>query len=117
RSGRQFVVIATGSGPDATLAAFSLPFGRPTTSAAPPPAAAPQTIDAPTAFASVCGPCHGRTGRGGSAPNLVPMTGDTNGVLAIVREGIGQMPPISTGEVSDEQVVQIVEYLRALARP
>ena len=47
RSGRQFVVIATGSGPDATLAAFSLPFGRPTTSAAPPPAAAPQTIDAP----------------------------------------------------------------------
>jgi mono/diheme cytochrome c family protein len=45
------------------------------------------------------------------------MTRDANGVLAIVREGIGQMPPISTREVSDEQVVQIVEYLRSVGRP
>ena len=45
--------------------------------------------------------------RSGSA--LVPMTRDANEVLAIVREGIGQMPPISTREVTDEQVVHIVD--------
>ena len=37
-------------------------------------------------------------------------------VLAIVREGNGQMPPMSMREVTDEQVRQIVEYLRSLAR-
>jgi mono/diheme cytochrome c family protein len=116
RSGRQFVVIATGSGPDATLAAFALRSGRTTAapSSAPLQAAAPE---AAATFANVCAPCHGRTGRGGLAPSLVPMTRDVEETLAIVREGNGQMAPISTREVTDEQVRKVVEYLRSLGRP
>jgi mono/diheme cytochrome c family protein len=47
----------------------------------------------------------------------VPMTRTANEVLAIVREGIGQMPQVSTRELSDQQVLQIVDYLRSLGRP
>jgi hypothetical protein len=35
-------------------------------------------------------------------------------VLGIVREGTGQMPPISTTELSDAEVTAIVEHLRAV---
>jgi quinoprotein glucose dehydrogenase len=126
RSGRQFVVIATGAGPDATLAAFALrmsspgPTGSPrstTTAASSPtgatPAAAPR-LDAGAVFRNVCATCHGREGRGSIAPALVPMTRSVDEVLAIVREGNALMTPISSREVTDEQVRQIVEYLRAL---
>ncbi len=37
-------------------------------------------------------------------------------MLAIVREGYGEMPPISTRELSDEQVRLAVEYLEILTR-
>jgi quinoprotein glucose dehydrogenase len=117
RSGRQFVVIATGSGPDATLAAFALRTGPATTTAKPAPAAPAASApaqDANAAFTNVCVPCHGAAGRGGLAPALVPMTRGADEVLAIVREGNGSMAPISSREVSDEQVRQIVEYLRSL---
>jgi quinoprotein glucose dehydrogenase len=119
RSGRQYVVIATGAGPDATLAAFALRTSRATTAASPAGdrVAQPAAVQsAETAFGSVCAPCHGRTGQGGLAPSLVPMNRNANEVLAIVREGNGQMPPISAREVTDEQVRQIVEYLRSLER-
>jgi hypothetical protein len=35
-------------------------------------------------------------------------------LLAIVREGIGQMPPVSSRELNDEDVVRIAEHLRSL---
>ena len=118
RSGRQFVVIATGAGLDATLAAFALRTGpRATTAARVPPsgtAASSAPQDAEAVFANVCAPCHGAAGRGNLAPSLVPMNRGVDEVLAIVREGNGQMAPISTREVTDEQVRQIVEYLRSL---
>jgi quinoprotein glucose dehydrogenase len=117
RSGRQFVLIATGSGPDATLAAFALGSGRPTTSSttattATPAAAVPQS--GADAFARVCQPCHGADGHGGLAPALVPLQRQTTEVRAIVREGLGQMPPVSTREVSDEDITRIVDHLRSL---
>jgi mono/diheme cytochrome c family protein len=119
RAGRQFVVIATGAGPDGALAAFALRGGgRPQTTAsadALPAAGAP--VDAATAYASVCQACHGEQGRNGIAPPLVPMTRTANEVLAIVREGIGQMPQVSSRELSDAQVLAIVEYLRSLRQP
>jgi quinoprotein glucose dehydrogenase len=118
RSGRQLVVIATGAGPDAALAAFALPSGRAPTTAGVGPAGAPAASESPAAaFARVCQPCHGPEGRSGIAPPLVPMTRSSNEVLAIVREGVGQMPQISARELTDEAVRQVVDYLRSLARP
>ena len=42
------------------------------------------------------------------------MPWETNYVMAIVREGYGQMPPISTRELDDQEVAQAVEYLRSV---
>ena len=66
-----------------------------------------------TAYGKVCLACHGPEGRGDLAPTLAPMSYDTDYVLAIVREGYGQMPPISARELSDEEIAQVVEYLKA----
>ena len=65
-----------------------------------------------TAYSRVCRACHGASGNGGNAPSLVPMTRGVGEVLAIVREGFGQMPPISASELSDAEVGQVVEYLK-----
>ena len=62
----------------------------------------------------VCQSCHGEKGRGDIAPPLVPLEYDADYVLAIVREGYGQMPPISTRELTDEQVRQVASYLASI---
>jgi mono/diheme cytochrome c family protein len=41
------------------------------------------------------------------------MTRELAEVLAIVREGNGEMPPVSSRELSDEDVARIVEHLRS----
>ena len=64
------------------------------------------------AYEKVCVTCHGPQGAGGLAPALAPMGYDADYVLAIVREGFGQMPPISARELNDDEVAQVVEYLR-----
>lgn len=69
-----------------------------------------------TAFARVCQRCHGVEGRGDAAPRLVPFSREYDELLGIVREGAGQMPPISTRELSDENVAQILAYLQSLSR-
>ena len=69
------------------------------------------------AFDRVCKVCHGPDGRGDAAPRLVPFDRDYEEVLAIVRDGRGEMPPISERRVSDDEVKQIVEYLRSLPKP
>lgn len=67
------------------------------------------------AFANVCESCHGPQGRGNQGPRLVPLPKDDEEVLAIVREGFGQMPAISSRELSDERVREIVVYLKSLS--
>lgn len=62
-------------------------------------------------YAQVCGMCHGERGAGDQGPPLVPGTFDPEYVLAVVREGFGQMPPISRRELTDDQVRAIVAYL------
>ncbi|MBM40779.1 MAG: hypothetical protein CL483_02495 [Acidobacteria bacterium] len=52
-----------------------------------------------------------RGGEGDVAPPLVGGALDADYVLAIVREGFGQMPPISTRELTDDQVRDIVGYI------
>jgi mono/diheme cytochrome c family protein len=70
-------------------------------------------------YNKVCSVCHGMEGRGdaGPGPSLVPMDRDYKEVLSIVREGIGEMPPIAKERLSDEEVKQIVEYLKSLPSP
>jgi quinoprotein glucose dehydrogenase len=118
RSGRQFVLIASGAGPDATLTAFALGAGRPaattsTTSSGSGALAGAQALAGADTYGRVCQTCHGPNGRGGVGPALVPMTKAVDEVLGIVREGFGEMPPISARELSDEDVARIVEHLRA----
>jgi mono/diheme cytochrome c family protein len=68
------------------------------------------------AFDRVCKVCHGAEGRGDGAPRLTPFALDYDEVLGIVREGMGEMPPISTRQVSDKEVAAIVDYLKSLSK-
>jgi mono/diheme cytochrome c family protein len=67
-------------------------------------------------YSEVCEPCHGTEGRGKIGPRLVPMSKDVDEVLAIVREGKGEMPQISRREITDAQVAQVVQYLKGIAQ-
>ena len=62
----------------------------------------------------VCKVCHGPDGEGNAGPALVPFTMELEELLIKVREGGGEMPPISANRVSDEEVKQIAEYLISL---
>ena len=73
----------------------------------PPPGKAP--------YDRVCKVCHGTDGKGDAAPALVPFELEDEDLLIRVREGGGEMPPISANRVSDEQVKQIAAYLRGLS--
>ena len=65
-------------------------------------------------FDAKCSRCHGAEGRGGIAPSLVPFLWSDERALKLVREPECDMPPMSAAEVSDEEVAQIVAYLRTL---
>ena len=68
-------------------------------------------------YRQVCQLCHGAGARGDIAPALVPLAFDADYVLAVVREGYSQMPPISSRELSDDQVREVVGYLESLFTP
>jgi tetratricopeptide (TPR) repeat protein len=76
----------------------------------------PQSNEHPgkTPYTRVCLVCHGVEGRGDAGPALVPLDKEYEEVLATVREGGGQMPPFASERVSDEEVRQIVDYLKSL---
>ena len=81
------------------------------------PAASAQSQDHPGAdpYQRVCQLCHGAGARGDLAPALVPLGFDADYVLAVVREGYSQMPPISRRELSDDEVREVVAYLGSLS--
>ena len=81
------------------------------------PAAAVQDHPGAEPYQRVCQLCHGAGGRGDIAPALVPLGFDAEYVLAVVREGYSQMPPISTRELTDDEVRQVAGYLDALSGP
>ena len=81
------------------------------------PVAAVQDHPGAEPYQRVCQLCHGAGGRGDIAPGLVPLGYDAEYVLAVVREGYSQMPPISTRELSDDEVRQVVGYLDELSGP
>ena len=79
--------------------------------------AASQDHPGAQAYRQVCEFCHGTAGRGDIAPALVPFGFDAEYVLAVVREGYGQMPPISRRELDDDAVRRVAGYLEALTSP
>jgi mono/diheme cytochrome c family protein len=70
------------------------------------------------AYDRVCSECHGAEGKGkggaDDAPAIVPITKDYKSLLALVREGGCKMPTIPASEVSDEEVGQILTYLKSI---
>ena len=81
----------------------------------PPPPQQDAKHAGQAAFDRVCKVCHGPEGRGDAGPRLVPFTREYDELLGIVREGTGQMPPISARQLPDEGVAQIVTYLESLS--
>ena len=67
------------------------------------------------AYDRVCKVCHGPEGQGNAGPALVPFEMEDDELLAKVREGGGEMPPVSANRLSDEEVKQIAAYLRSLS--
>jgi cytochrome c oxidase cbb3-type subunit III len=61
-----------------------------------------------------CSQCHGAEGRGGKGPRLVPFEWTYQQALQQIRQPLCDMPPMPASEVSDEEVAQIVEYLKAI---
>ena len=86
--------------------------------AAHPMAGGQSTASGRAAYDRVCAECHAPEGKGkggaDDAPALVPMTKDLKTLLAIVREGGCKMPTIPASQVSDEEVGQILVYLKSL---
>lgn len=65
-------------------------------------------------YDKVCKVCHGPEAQGNAGPALVPFEFDDEQLLAKVREGGGEMPPISERRLSDDEVKQIAAYLRSV---
>jgi mono/diheme cytochrome c family protein len=67
------------------------------------------------AYARACAGCHGGDARGGMGPALVPMQQDTESLLALVRAGRGNMPPIAPTALSNDEVGQVAQFLRSMS--
>lgn len=65
-------------------------------------------------FLRVCAMCHGEDAKGDQGPSLVPMTIEYDELLAKVRQGGGEMPAISKTKITDEEVKQVLEFLKSL---
>jgi mono/diheme cytochrome c family protein len=78
-------------------------------------AADPHPGQAP--YDRVCKVCHGAEGIGNAGPRLVPFTMDLDELMVKVREGGGEMPPVSQNRLSDDEVKLIAAYLKSLGPP
>jgi mono/diheme cytochrome c family protein len=98
----------------------------------PPPAPKPETRSSRSdatggeaLYLEHCAMCHGPNGMGTGllARRLQPALLEERVnlpaayVVAAARNGIGNMPAITRGEVSDDELRQIAEYLAAGTRP
>ena len=66
-------------------------------------------------YEKVCSRCHGPDGKGKQVPAVVPFGWNFSQALDIVRlGGPCGMPAFSETELSDEELKQIVDYLKTL---
>ncbi|RQW42831.1 cytochrome c [Novosphingobium sp. LASN5T] len=103
-------------------AAAAAPAARPGPPSPPPPltlSARPNAKGGERLYVQYCGMCHGK---GGMGTGLLarrtdrPLLEERNDltvdyVIQAARTGIGNMPPIPRGEVSDADIKQIAAYL------
>jgi cytochrome c553 len=66
-------------------------------------------------YARACAGCHGGDARGGMGPSLVPTQHDAESLLALVRAGRGNMPPIAATAISNDEVAQVAQFLRSMS--
>jgi mono/diheme cytochrome c family protein len=69
------------------------------------------------AFARACSSCHGVDAKGQNGPALLPFEKEYPEVRGIVRDGRGEMPSIPPADLSDEELTQIVAYLKKASSP
>jgi cytochrome c oxidase subunit 2 len=64
-------------------------------------------------YEGVCSKCHGLAGQGDIGPKLVgsALINDRPGITKVIRDGIGEMPPVGR-DWSDRQVNAVIDYMR-----
>lgn len=116
RSGMILLLLAGVLAGGAVLAQGPPPAPKPTTLASRPGASGGEAL-----YIEHCMHCHGPNGMGTGLlerrvqPALLEARDNLPAAYVIVaaRQGIGNMPAIPRGEVSDEELRQIAEYLAA----
>ena len=63
----------------------------------------------------VCRVCHGPEANGNQGPALVPFSMELDELIQRVREGGGEMPPISENRLSDDEIKLIAAWLKSLS--
>jgi mono/diheme cytochrome c family protein len=76
--------------------------------------ATPPALPGQAIYDDTCSRCHGPEGQGGKAPWLVPFRWNYAQAIDIVRHGGAcGMPGFSESELSDQEVREIVDYLKS----
>jgi mono/diheme cytochrome c family protein len=76
--------------------------------------AAPAKMPGQAVYDGTCSRCHGPEGQGGKAPWLVPFRWNYAQAIDIVRHGGAcGMPGFPESELSDQEVREIVDYLKS----
>jgi mono/diheme cytochrome c family protein len=65
------------------------------------------------AFQSLCSGCHGEGDGTPVVPLPRPFEYDANQVRAMVRDGRGEMPAFSAGQIGDAEIEAVAEFLRS----
>jgi mono/diheme cytochrome c family protein len=76
----------------------------------------PADLPGRSVYEETCSRCHGPEGQGGKAPWLIPFRWNYAQALDIIRHGGAcGMPGFPESELSDDQVKEIVDYLKTFS--
>ncbi len=71
-------------------------------------------------YARVCAECHGKNAEGGAngaGPPILPFAHEAPGMISIARAGKGEMAAFPRKDLSDQDIIDVVAYLKALGGP